>query len=184
MKRDFTAAVSIIFILTASSLAAKDRQTPSPPPQPPQKVVTAFRAQEPIQIDAYLKEKVWQGPSAQDFSQVDPIDGGTPSEKTEVWVAYDDDNIYIAALLHDSEPGKISSLLGRRDDQVESDWFTVALDPYFDRRTGNAFGVNPAGSILDRSLYNDVYTDDSWDGIWEGKARVHEQGWTVEIASP
>ena len=184
MKRNFTSILSIFFVLATSPLAAKEPQTPPPPAQPPQKVVTAVRAQEPFQIDAYLKEKAWQGPSTQDFIQQDPVDGGTPSEKTEVWVAYDDENIYIAALLQDSEPGKIRSLLGRRDDQVESDWFVVALDPYYDRRTGYAFWINPAGSILDRILFNDVDLDDSWDGIWEGKTRVHEKGWTVEIRIP
>jgi len=184
VKRIFTSILSIFFVLATSPLAAKEPQTPPPPAQPPQKVVTALRTQEPIQIDAYLKEKAWQGPSAQDFVQQDPVDGGTPSEKTEVWVAYDDNNIYIAALLHDSEPGKIIRLLGRRDNQVESDWFVVALDPYYDRRTGNAFGVNPAGSILDRTLFNDVDIDNDWDGIWDCKARIHEQGWTVEIRIP
>ena len=184
MKKNFTSILSIFFILATSPLAAKDPQTPPPPAQPPQKAVTAVRAQEPIQIDANLNEKAWQGPSVQEFIQQNPVDGGTPSEKTEVWVAYDNDSIYIAALLHDSEPGKIRSLLGRRDDLVESDWFAVALDPYYDRRTGYAFWINPASSILDRTLFNDVDGDDSWDGIWEGKTRIHEKGWTVEIRIP
>ena len=42
-----------------------------------------------------------------------------------------------------------SGRLGRRDSQVDSDWFIFAVDPYYDKRTGYMFGVNPAGSITD-----------------------------------
>ena len=62
----------------------------------------------------------------------------------------------MAAFCHDSEPGRIISRLGRRDAQVDSDWFMFAVDPYYDKRTGYLFGVNPAGSIIDQALSNDV----------------------------
>ena len=68
--------------------------------------------------------------------------------------------------------------------QTDSDWFMVAVDPYFDKRSGYAFGVNPAGSITDAALSNDVNDDDSWDGVWESKAAVNGEGWTVEMRIP
>ncbi len=60
----------------------------------------------------------------------------------------------------------------------------VAVDPYFDKRSGYAFYANPAGSITDAALSNDVNDDDSWDGVWENKAAVNGEGWTVEIRIP
>ena len=86
--------------------------------------------------------------------------------------------------MFDSEPAKIVGLLGRRDDDLDSDWFTFAVDPYLDRRSGFSFSVNPAGSIIDRTLYNDEWNDTTWDGIWESAARVDDRGWTVEMRIP
>ena len=146
--------------------------------------VQARRAEEAIRIDGQLTEAVWQGSGAGDFTQRNPLDGKPASERTEVWVAFDDKALYVAARMHDAEPAKIVRLLGRRDDDLDSDWFSFAVDPYFDRRSGFSFSVNPAGSIIDRTLYNDEWDDTTWDGIWESAARIDDQGWTVEMRIP
>jgi len=146
--------------------------------------VRARRSEEIICIDGLLSETVWQGAGAGDFIQRNPLDGKPATERTEVWVAYDDKAVYVAARLYDAEPGKIVSLLGRRDDELDSDWFSFAVDPYFDRRSGFQFSVNPAGSIIDMTLYNDEWNDYTWDGVWEGAARIDGQGWTVEMRIP
>ncbi len=150
-----------------------------------QKVVRAIRLQEPIQLDGHLDENTWKkSHPVTDFLQRDPIDGAPATEKTEVWVAYDETNLYVAAYCHDSNPEGIIGLLGRRDSLVDSDWFFVSLDPYFDRRTGFLFGVNPAGSIVDQALFNDVNEDATWDGIWEVKVARVADGWTLEMRIP
>jgi len=149
-----------------------------------QKIVQAVQANGPINVDGVLEEKVWKTKGYSDFVQSDPIDGADPTEKTEVWVAYDKDAIYVAARLYDSNPESITSRLGRRDDFVESDWFIFAVDPYYDKRTGFQFAVNPAGSIVDWTLYNDEWKDTTWDGIWESKTHIDDGGWIVEIRIP
>ena len=100
------------------------------------RLVQARRADEAIRVDGRLDEAVWQETGAGDFRQRNPLDGKPASERTEVWVAFDEKALYVAARLHDAEPTKIVSLLGRRDDDLESDWFSFAVDPYFDRRSG------------------------------------------------
>jgi hypothetical protein len=150
----------------------------------PGREVEAKRAQEAIRIDGDLSEAVWQGAGYDTFTQSNPLDGKPASERTEVWVAYDDKALYVAARLHDAEPGKIVSLLGRRDDELDSDWFSFSVDPYFDRRSGYQFSVNPAGSVIDKTLYNDEWNDSTWDGIWESATRIDAQGWTVEMRIP
>ncbi|MBP1659578.1 MAG: putative rane associated hydrolase, partial [Candidatus Aminicenantes bacterium] len=161
---------------------------PRPPastPAPGVKTVQAVRAAEPIALDGRLEEAVWKStPAATGFTQNDPNDGSPATEPTDVWVAYDDHALYVAAFCRDSEPSKIRKRLGRRDTQTDSDWFMVAVDPYFDKRSGYAFYANPAGSITDMALSNDIGEDDSWDGIWETKAAVSGEGWTVEIRIP
>jgi hypothetical protein len=166
-----------------ASSANKPARPQLPPPDA--KTVTAVRAGGPITLDGRLDEPVWHDTApATGFTQNDPEDGAPATEPTEVWVAYDDHALYVAAFCHDSDPAKIRKRLGRRDTQTDSDWFGVAVDPYFDKRSGYVFYANPAGSITDAALSNDVSMDDSWDGVWETKAVVDGAGWTVEIRIP
>jgi hypothetical protein len=151
---------------------------------PARKIVTAVRTSEPIRVDGRLTEGVWRTPGSDAFLQTDPEDGAPASEPTTVWVAFDRDNLYVAARLRDAHPDGIIRLLGRRDDEVDSDWFFFGIDPYLDRRSGYFFAVNPAGSMEDGILYNDEQTDTTWDGIWESAARIDAEGWTVEIRIP
>ncbi|MCK5055931.1 MAG: carbohydrate binding family 9 domain-containing protein [Candidatus Aminicenantes bacterium] len=148
------------------------------------KTIRAIRTTEPIKIDGILNEKTWQQEGYSDFIMSDPHDGEQPTERTEVRVAYDDKALYVAARLFDSQAESITRRLGRRDDFVDSDWFIFAVDPYYDRRSGFQFAVNPSGSIVDWTLYNDVDRDNTWDGVWDWKSVIDSEGWTVEIKIP
>ncbi len=149
-----------------------------------QKTVRAVRTTEPIHIDGRLDEKVWKTEGYSHFLQRDPHEGEPATEKTRFWVAFDENHLYVAARMFDSEPDKIISRLGRRDDFVNSDWFVFAIDSYYDKRSGYRFCVNPAGSIMDNVLYNDEWDDETWDGIWESASKIDSEGWTVEIQIP
>jgi hypothetical protein len=146
--------------------------------------IAAVRATGPIAIDGVLSEPVWQTPGAGGFTQRDPSDGQPASEETFFWIAFDRDNLYVAVRLADSAPDKIVGRLGRRDEDVESDWLDIGFDPYHDRRSGYFFSVNPVGSIQDGTLANDEEADSTWDGVWQSAARVDEAGWTVEMRIP
>ncbi|MDP1676874.1 MAG: DUF5916 domain-containing protein [Bacteroidota bacterium] len=147
--------------------------------------IQAHKLNEQIIVDGKLEEKIWQtSQSISDFKQKDPIQGSLPSEKTEVWIAYDNEAIYIAARMFDSSPDSIMALLDRRDNLNTADWFGVHLDPYRDKRSGNYFVIGPSGTIGDGVLYNDDWDDDDWDGVWEGKSNIDEQGWTTEMRIP
>ena len=148
--------VFFLFLLFPALVSA-DNSVQVPPP------VQAVRSMGPIQVDGILSEEVWKSDGFTGFRQSDPDDGSLASEKTAVWVAFDQGNIYVAARLYDSQPDKIISLLGRRDEEVESDWFVFAVDPYYDRRSGFQFAVNPAGAIQDGTLFNDEGVDMTWD---------------------
>ncbi len=148
------------------------------------RAIAAVPAGGPIVIDGVLSESVWQTPGSGQFTQRNPSDGQPATEPTTVWIAFDRDNLYVAARLSDAEPGKIVGRLGRRDEAVESDWFDVGFDPYYDRRSGYYFGVNPSGSIEDGTLFNDEELDETWDGVWESAARIDDLGWSVEMRIP
>lgn len=157
---------------------------PREPREIKQKVITAVRVTEPVKIDGILEETPWQTRGCEDFVQLMPDDGAAPTERTAVWVAYDEKYLYIAARCFDSEPGKISALLARKDGNAESDWFWLDIDPYYDRRTGYRFAVNPSSTLGDGTLYNDEEYDEVWDGVWTARARIDKQGWTLEMKIP
>ena len=86
--------------------------------------------------------------------------------------------------MFDSYPDSIQANLSRRDEDSNSDQFTVFLDPYNDKRTGYYFGITAAGTIKDGVLYNDDWNDNSWDGVWEGKVTRDSKGWIAEMKIP
>jgi hypothetical protein len=146
--------------------------------------VTSYRLTEPLKIDGILSESDYDNPPITNFTQKFPDEGAPISEPTEMWIFHDESNIYFCGRFYDSNPDSIDLTLMRRDKISESDWLWIYMDPYNDNRTGNYFAVNPGGSVCDGTLYNDGWMDDSWDGIWEVKSRVDEQGWYTEVRIP
>lgn len=146
--------------------------------------IIAIRATEQIMIDGNLSESIWQRAGYAEFKQKDPNQGEAPSEKTEVWVAFDNEGLYVAARMYDNAPDSIMARLGRRDNFITADYFTISLDPYHDKRSGFYFTVSAAGVQYDGILENDDWDDSSWDGVWESKTQIDSQGWTVEMRIP
>ncbi len=147
--------------------------------------VTATAAAEIIQIDGRLDESAWErGTPADRFFQLDPVEGAPATERTEAIVLYDSEALYVGARLFDSAPDSIVARLGRRDANLESDFFAVCLDPYRDRRSGYYFGLNAAGTLHDGVFMNDNHDDSDWDGVWQGRVQRTPYGWTVEMRIP
>lgn len=148
-------------------------------------VVQASRTTELIKIDGLLTESTWK--SAQpvsNFTQSDPREGEEASERSEVYIAYDTDALYVGAFLHDSSPDSIIARLARRDVGTNDDLFGIFLDPHYDRRSGYYFGVSAAGNQYDGVLYNDKWDDESWDAVWESCVNINSKGWSCEFRIP
>jgi hypothetical protein len=147
--------------------------------------VRAARLSSPITVDGVLDEPAWQGQTGvETFTQRDPTEGIAPTERTRVYLVYDDAALYVGAHLYDSAPDSVIARLARRDVSISSDMFTVFLDPYHDRRSGFFFAVNAAGTLYDGVLYNDEWDDNNWDGVWQAQAHRTKDGWTVEMRIP
>lgn len=157
---------------TASLLASTERPT-----------FTAVRAETSPVIDGRLDEPIWEkAQPIEGFTQREPKEGEPATEKTTVWIAYDDAALYVAARLEDSGP--VTTRLGRRDNSLSSDWFRFYVDPHQDRRTGFGFWVNPSNVKIDMVLYNDGWDDWNWDGVWDSATQIDEGGWSVEMRIP
>jgi hypothetical protein len=155
------------------------------PPVPTSTTVQATRTAEPPVLDGKDDDVVWRSaPPIDGFLEAKPTEGAQPQLRTEARVAYDEHNLYVFVRSFDPHPDSIVSLLSRRDDQTASDYVTLMLDPYHDRRTGYEFSVNPAGVKTDYAIYNDGDEDVAWDAVWDAATRIDSLGWTAEYRIP
>lgn len=147
----------------------------------------ALRVTGLVSVDGVLDEPVWaEAEPVTDFVQSKPNTGYPASERTVVRVLYDDQNLYIGAVLYERDPRDITVYSLRRDFPTgEGDVFGIALDTYLDRRNGFLFGINPRGGFADLQAFdNGRDINFSWEGVVNRAVRVHEEGWTVEVAIP
>lgn len=158
------------------------------PPTDTLRAVTAARVpsgQAAPVIDGRLDEEVWhRAAPAGDFIQYAPNPGAPATQRTEAWVAYDDQAVYVAVRMYDPHPDSIVGQLSRRDEIPYSDRVMIGFDSYHDRRTAYVFGVNPRGVKADNFIYNDGDDDIGWNAVWDAATRVDSVGWTAEFRIP
>ena len=140
----------------------------------------------PPVIDGKLDDAVWKTTAAiDDFHQTVPTDGAAPTEQTIVRVTYDDEYLYIAANLRDSEPRAIrAKQMIQGKFFYSDDRFWVTLDSFNNKRNDYFFQVNANGIRRDALRENNARFIDEWAAIWLAESRVHEDGWATEIAIP
>ncbi|CAN5838984.1 hypothetical protein BH23GEM6_BH23GEM6_09310 [soil metagenome] len=157
-------------------------------PASAQRSIEAVRLEpgERIQLDGKLDEGLWQRITpATDFVQREPVEGGSPTERTEVRVAYDEGNLYLGVILFDSDPtGIIGHQKQRNAGLGTDDRFMWILDTFRDGRTGYFFETNPAGLMGDGLMSSGSGVNKSWNGIWFVKVARGDYGWSAEIRIP
>jgi hypothetical protein len=172
------ALTGALLVLLSYPAAAQD------PPGAARQVAAARAARPPV-IDGTLNEEAWAlATPISGFVQRDPDEGKPATEETEIRILYDDAALYVGARLLDREPGGLSRRLTARDNGFDADWIGVYLDPLHDRLTGAIFRVSAANAQQDSILYNDSWTDSSWDAVWQSEVSADENGWTAEIRIP
>jgi len=148
--------------------------------------VRAIRLTAPIRFDGRLDEEFYTvTPPITGFFQTVPNPGEAASEKTDVWVTFDDRNIYVSARCWDSagKAGWIANEM-RRDRFRENDNFGVLFDTYYDRQSGYAFWTNQLGAIGDFQVSTEATSNSDFNPIWDVRTGEFEGGWSVEIMVP
>ncbi len=151
--------------------------------------VKVIRTDSAIKVDGLLDESMWDKiePITQ-FVQRLPQDGAQPTEKSEMRILFDDNNLYFGFTFFDSEPEKVrATILNRggyihRDDKLE-----IALDTYLDRRNAYLFEMNPLGTQDDALITDEnrpSLDEWAWDGIYLSEGRITDFGWVLEVAIP
>jgi hypothetical protein len=138
-----------------------------------------------VHLDGRLDDAAWAvAQPASLTAQRDPDEGQPPTERTEVRVLVGENALYIGARMFDSEPSRIVSRLGRRDDDLAGDRLTIRLDARHDHLTSFVFDVYPAGNKGDASVGSDGFGDSSWDPVWDVATSIDSLGWNAEIRIP
>ena len=149
--------------------------------------VRATRITAPIRVDGRLDEAVYASLTPiSDFIQQDPIEGVPATEKTELWLMFDDRALYVTFRLWESRPDALIANEMRRDSNniFQNDHVAFLIDPFYDRRNGIELAINAIGGRWDGQISNERNANGDWNPIWEFKVGRFEGGWTVETAVP
>lgn len=148
--------------------------------------VEVVRIDEAPVLDGRLDEPCWtQGPALEAFTQIEPVEGSPPTERTEVRFRFTESCLYIGVRCFDSEPSQIRATQMQHDGDLDADDLVlVAFDTFDRKRDGYFFAVNPAGARVDGLVENFYEMDSSWDTVWQAKTHIDAWGWTAEMAIP
>jgi hypothetical protein len=180
---------SVVVGLAAAFLLTGDSAIQAQPSTPVthRPSLVAARAEGTVRVDGVLDEADWtRAARADGFVQVEPVEGQSASERTEVRVLFDDTSLYVGATCHDSSGAadlRVRDL--RRDfDETTDDFFGVTIDGVGDGRSALVFRVNPRGALRDQQTVDGGLIDVEFDAIWTARATRNASGWVAEIAIP
>lgn len=139
-----------------------------------------------IDLDGRLDEPAWrQAPPATGFTQSEPHEGASATQRTEVRFLIDDVAMYIGARMHDALGARgVEGRLVRRDRNANSDLLSITFDTYHDHLGRSQFEINPAGVKGDALGLGGSNVDSSWDPVWNAATQVDSLGWTAELRIP
>ncbi len=166
-----------------------------------------MKVEEGPTIDGLLDDPVWQlGSPLSDFVQNEPLEGKPATERTEVTLLYDTENLYVGVACYDSDPSGILVSESERDaDLVNTDAFWMVFDTFLDRQSGFVFGTNPSGLEFDAQISKEGSgggggpgpagsrrtqrgsgggVNKNWDGNWQVATHTNNEGWMAEFKIP
>ncbi|HVG41742.1 MAG TPA: DUF5916 domain-containing protein, partial [Chitinophagaceae bacterium] len=147
----------------------------------------AKRTTASIKIDGGLDEAAWkEATPAKDFVEWRPTPDKPEAEsnRTEVYLLYDNTSVYIGGYCHERTKDSISKELIGRDKVGVNDFVGVIFDTYFDKINGVGFYVTPYGEQYDAKYSSSGNEDDSWNSVWDSEAKIVADGWTFEMRIP
>ncbi|MEQ1729184.1 MAG: carbohydrate binding family 9 domain-containing protein, partial [Vicinamibacterales bacterium] len=160
------------------------------------------RIDTPPTVDGLLDDTAWANASKiSEFTQQQPVEAAPATESTDVYLAYDSQQIYVGIHAHYSDTSIIRANRADRDQTGRDDAVTLFFDPFDDQQRGYAFSVNGFGVQGDSLLSGNSGGggggggggnrnrgpgggDPSWDALFFSAGVLVEDGWTAEMAIP
>ena len=150
--------------------------------------IRAIKLNQEIVVDGALDEAVYTTvPSFGGFIQMEPTAGAPATERTEMWVLFDDTNLYIVGRLWDSAPESewvVNEMRRDSNNLSQNEGVGILLDTYYDRRNGLFFTVSPIGGRADGEVTNERGYNRDWNPIWSVETGRFDGGWLFEAAFP
>lgn len=182
MKRMISFLVGCVALMTIVSASNKDK------PVYEKRTFVAEEAAESPVIDGEFDDPAWQATEwSEEFIQYEPYGGRAPSQQSAFKILFDNNNLYIAIKLFDTQPDSIERRLAQKDDDMFNlgDLAGVFFDSYFDHLTAFGFLVSAGGVKTDFIWTGDGQNQDmTWDPIWYVKTRIKSDGWNAELRIP
>ena len=144
----------------------------------------------PVELDGFNDEPAWEAIEPLEMVIYTPTFGAPISEMTEVRIAYDEEYLYAAGRMYDSDPGGVRGNTFYRDRYSGDDVIALVIDSYNDYDTGLWFVTNPNGVRIDRTVRNDgefISGDPmnvDWNSHWDVAVARDETGWFAEFRIP
>ena len=139
----------------------------------------------PVIVDGRPDEPAWQQVPALPLTMYTPVFRGTPTQRTEIRVAYDDEFFYAAGWFYDTNPAEIRINSLYRDRWNGDDALAIYIDAFNDNQNAKWFGTTPSGMRFDLLVSDDGNTtNESWDTFWTSRTSVTPEGWFVEVRIP
>ena len=157
-------------------------QTPKPAP-----TVRAHRVTQPVRVDGRLDEEIYKiTPAITGFVQQEPDEFQPATEKTEAWIFFDDDNVYVSARNFETHPERrVANEMRRDTGQLrQNDTFGVMFDTFHDKRNGYIFYANAIGGLADSQVTDEGPPNADWNTVWDVRTGEFDGGWTIEIVIP
>src|SRR5262245_53007371 len=195
-RRASTVLVFALMVAPAAFAQEEPVDIAGPPaPLPPEVIsrdaqghatVRATRLTAPLKIDGHLDERAYEDvPSMSGFIQNDPAEGQPATQKTEVWVFFDEEAIYVVGKCWEDHLDKMIATEMRRDGAItQNDSFAWSFDTFYDHRNGVLFEVSPLGGRTDGQVTNERSVNTNWNPVWKLAVGRFEGGWTVEAMLP
>jgi hypothetical protein len=150
--------------------------------------IRAVKLTTPLRLDGRLDDEIYGAVAPfGGLIQVAPDYGKPATERTDVWVTYDETNIYVSARLWDSTPPShwVNNELRRDAAGIrDNEHFGVMFDTFYDRRSGFIFYTNPLGALSDYSIVDEGQVNREWNPVWTSHTALFDGGWTVEMEIP
>jgi hypothetical protein len=135
-------------------------------------------------IDGELNEPFWQDAVVVEAKyEVSPGENIPAPVKTEAFLVYADNYIYVGIRAYDPDPLAIRAHITDRDNIWSDDWVLILFDTFNDNRRTYDYACNPFGIQADM-IESTSGGGGSWDAIWESDGKITAEGYVVEMAIP
>lgn len=173
MRRIVLYGLALLLPMTASAQAVRPE------------VLPLTRLNAPVIVDGHPDEDAWKSVAPLPLTMHLPVFRGTPTQRTEIRVAYDDEHLYFGGWFYDTDPSGIRVNSLYRDRFASDDTLAIYIDAFNDNQNSKWFGITPAGMRFDVLVSDDgASSNNNWDGFWDARTSTTRDGWFVEVKIP